>query len=93
MGHNIEAKLPKMIGTIAQVLETCNRIAKSIHTLNSTILEFMQQMQANGVNVGSPEVHKHAIVDVNMPIEMVENEQVHVRKGKIWPKNLMLVMH
>ncbi len=45
-------------------------------------------MQANGVNVGSPKVCKHAIVDVSMPIEMVENEQMHVRKGKNLAQNI-----
>jgi hypothetical protein len=39
-------------------------------------------MQANGVSVVSLEVCKHAIIDVNMLIEMVENDQVHICKGK-----------
>jgi hypothetical protein len=34
------------------------------------------------MNVGSPKVHKHAIANVSMPIEMVENKQVHACKGK-----------
>jgi hypothetical protein len=34
------------------------------------------------MGVGSPEVQKHAITNISMPNEMVENEQVKAHKGK-----------
>jgi hypothetical protein len=40
----IESKLLEIIGIVAKVLETCDENVRSIQSLNSTILELMQQM-------------------------------------------------
>jgi len=52
---NIESKLLEITSQVAQVLETCNENVRSIQSLNSTILEFMWQMQAVGMGMGSPQ--------------------------------------
>ncbi len=78
----IESKLPNIIGTIAQVLETHNENAKSIQCLNTTILEFMQQVQMMGMVTGSLEIKGQTLLDETNPFHMMEQKLLHFQKGK-----------
>jgi hypothetical protein len=67
---------------IAQVLETCDENAKSIQCLNTTILEFMQQVQMMGMVTRSLEIKGQTLADETNPSHMMEQKLLPFRKGK-----------
>jgi hypothetical protein len=75
--EQIESKLPNIIGTIAQELETCNENAKSIQCLNTTILEFMRQVQMMGMVTRSPEIKVQTLASETNPFHMMDQKILH----------------
>ncbi len=78
----IESKLCNITGTIAHMLETCNENAKSIQCLNTTILEFMWQVQMMGMVTRSPEIKGQTLANETNPSHMMEQKLLHFQKGK-----------
>jgi hypothetical protein len=66
---------------VAHVSETWNENAKFIQCLNTTILEFMQQVQMMGMVTKSPKVEGQTLADETTdetnPFHMMEQKLLH----------------
>jgi len=83
--HELEKLNPSYLILLAQlhrVLETCNENAKSIQCLNTTILEFMRQMQMMGMVTRSPEIKGQTLADETNPSHVMEQKLLHFQKAK-----------
>ncbi len=78
----IESKLLDITSTVAQVSEICNENAKFIQCLNTTILEFMQQVQMMGMVIESLEIRGQTLADETNPFHMMEQKLLHFQKDK-----------
>jgi hypothetical protein len=78
----IESKLLDITSIVAHVSETCNNNAKFIQCLNTTILEFMQQVQMMGMVTESPKIKGQALANETNPFHMMEQKLLHFQKGK-----------
>ncbi len=80
----IESKLLEINSQVAQVLESCNENAKSIQSLNSTILEFMRQFEYNLTSLGSPGLRRQPSTLGPYVVDVVDNTICLKGKARTW---------
>jgi hypothetical protein len=82
----IESKLLKITSQVAQVLKSCNENVKSIQSLNSTVLEFMQQFQSTLATLGNLGLRDHASPLGHNVSHVVENNLTSKEREKLGSK-------